>query len=377
MLAPSLLLLLPLPQSPEAPEVLLVRVPEEELQPQVEVDGDGIAHLLTFAGDVGDGELRYRTSEDGGDTWASPLAVSADVVARDRVRGGRMALGREGWVHVAWTSSTPGRPLAYSRLGLGQEAFEPARGVVGETLDLGAGCAIAADGSGGVWVAWSDAPGGDETQGLVWIARSTDDGASFAPARAAWSEPTGACSACAPAIATDGDALYVLYRGAGAELEHGAWLLVSRDGGASFTGRALDSWRTRQCPPSGAALRPGPLGMVGVWERANALTITSFRGLEAVETDRKFRRVGRNVGLWQFNASTQLIHPVLAFDTWGDLLLVALSDAPQERGPRLDWSAYDADGEWLGAAPRPLEQVPAHSFATAFARTDGAFVVLY
>lgn len=367
-----------LPQSPALPEVVLVRAPEEELQPCIEVDVDGIAHLLTFAGDVDQGELRYRTSEDGGDTWVPPLAVAADAVARDRMRGGRMALGRAGWVHVAWTSSTAGRPLSYTRLGPEQEGFEPARAVVGASLDLGAGCAIAADGSGGVWVVWTDAPGGDETQGLVWIARSTDDGASFAPERAVWSEPTGACSACAPAIATDGDALYVLYRGAGAENEHGAWLLVSHDGGETFTGRALDSWRTRKCPASGAALRPGPLGMVGVWERANALTITSFRGLEAVESTRKFRDVARlDAGNWVRGADAQLLHPALAFDAWGDLLLVTLADAPQELEPRLDWSVYDADGERIAYAPDPLEQVPAHSIATAFARTDGTWVVMY
>lgn len=368
-------------QSPRPPVVELQRAPEGELQPQALVDADGIVHLLTLAPDVGDGELRLRSSEDGGFTWHPPLEVGSGVASDGRTRGGRMALGREGRLHVAWQGSAGAQPrasdaadpLLYTRLDDAGQAFEPQRNVASAHAFPDHGCAIAADGSGTVWIAWH-APGGavdEERERVLWLARSPDDGATFEPERAI-SDP-GVCAESAPAIACDGDALYVLYRAAGDRNEHGTWLLVSRDGGETFEGRALDRWDAASCPPGGCALQPGPLGMVGVWQRTKSLHVASFRGLEAHAEQRMLRRVSRG----SLRLPAELQHPGLTVASWGEMLVVTLADASWGRELQLDWSTYDAEGAWLGSAPEPLEQVQGDSLATCFARADGTFVIVY
>jgi hypothetical protein len=370
-------------QSQQPPVVELQRAPEGELQPQALVDADGVVHLLTLAPDSADGELRHRISEDGGFVWKPPLVAGRGVAIEGRTRGGRMALGREGRLHVAWQGSAAAEPrasdeadpLLYTRLDDEGLAFEPPRNVASARAFPDSGCAIAADGSGAVWILWHT-PGAvaDERERELWLARSLDDGASFEPERSIGGD-LGVCAASAPAIACDGDALYVLYRVAGERNEHGSWLLVSRDGGETFEGRVLDRWNAASCPPGGAALQPGPLGMVGVWERAGGLYLASFRGLEARGEQRKQRQV--TLGGWGVRSQADLVHPTLVVASWGEMLVVSLADANWGRELHLDWSAYDAESTWLGSAPEPLEQVPDHSLATCFAREDGTFVVVY
>jgi hypothetical protein len=378
MLALALIALC-VPQKAAPPVVELQPAPEGEIQPQVRVDAEGLLHLLTFAPEVGAGEVRYRTSEDAGFVWAPPLRVGAGAAVDDTRRGARIALGRAGRPHVAWPGAPDGAAaLLYTRLDGAGGAFETPRDVVTGPAAPDAACAIAADGSGRVWLLWS-APGAtdEELSRSLWIARSNDDGATFEAARALVDEPVGACAADAPAIECDGDALYVLYRGAGERNEHGMRLLVSYDGGDTFEGRALDSWTSAKCPTGGSALHPGPLGMMGVWQRAGALSIAHFDGLEARAEQRKLRSLTLGGGPWTFRHRADVSHPALAVAGWGEALVVALCDTRQGRELRLDWSVYAEDGSWLGSAGEPLERVPDTSLVTGFAREDGTFVVIY
>lgn len=372
------------PQASEPPVVVLQRAPEGELQPQVRVDADGVLHLLTT---TDAGEVRYRRSEDGGEVWAPPLRAGDGATAGGRTRGARMALGREGRLHVVWQGS-PGAqprtndeadPLLYTRLDDEGQAFEPQRNVAAQHTFPDAGCAIAADGAGNVWILWHTpvGAGASERERVLWLSRSRDDGASFETERALGGEVEGVCAASAPAIECDGETLYVLYRVAGERNEHGSWLLVSHDGGETFTGRALDRLTAANCRPSSAALHPGPLGMVGVWQRSGALYLANFDGLEAQAEQRIERTVSRGSGFGALYPRAELQHPTLAVAGWGDALVVTLADSHWGKELQLDWSSYDAEGAWLGSAPEPLEFVPADSLAACFARDDGTFVVIY
>lgn len=377
-----------LPQAGELPAVELRRVPCGELQPQVLVDAEGTVHLLSLAGDPADGELLYRRSGDECESWSEPVTAGQGAVALGHVRGGRFALGRESRVHVAWTGSAGAHPRAaddetpvlYTRLDAQSQAFEPARNVIATRTGIDAGCAIAADGAGRVWVFWhapGDAGAGEEHR-RIWVARSSDDGATFEPERAAWDEPTGACGCCAPVAASDGEALYVLYRGARERVERGMYLLVSRDGGETFEGGELDAWSSARCPLSTAALLPGDAGMLGAWERAGAISIEVFQELEPGDTRRMHRQVSRSLG-WpnQLRANATLQHPALAKDSAGNLLVAAMADVLWGRESRLEWRLHMADGRSAKGPPAAVEPVPQWSRVAAFARADGGFVVLY
>src|SRR5436305_526140 len=88
------------------------------------------------------------------------------------------------------------------------------RGSVAVGVDYGA--SIATDETGGVFAVWHALPvgsGNGEEHRLVWIARSTDDGATFAEETPAWTEQTGACGCCGVRIfAGPANILYLLYR---------------------------------------------------------------------------------------------------------------------------------------------------------------------
>src|SRR5262245_52527454 len=56
--------------------VAVVRVPESGIQPRAVVDGDGLLHLVYFAGEAESGDLRYVTSKDGGKSFSKPLEVN-------------------------------------------------------------------------------------------------------------------------------------------------------------------------------------------------------------------------------------------------------------------------------------------------------------
>src|SRR6516225_1780186 len=117
-------------------DVSLVRVPNGGIQPQAVLGPDRILHLLYFAGDPKAGDLFYVKSPDYGSTWSTPLRVNStrgSAIALGTIRGGQIAIGRNGWVHVAWNGSSSvqangpinpeagqrGAPMLYSRLSAG------------------------------------------------------------------------------------------------------------------------------------------------------------------------------------------------------------------------------------------------------------------
>src|SRR5262249_57770986 len=53
-------------------QVTTLRVPEQGLQPQVAVDGQGGVHLIYFRGDAKNGGIIYARSPDGDDYYTPP-----------------------------------------------------------------------------------------------------------------------------------------------------------------------------------------------------------------------------------------------------------------------------------------------------------------
>ena len=197
-------------------------VPHREIS-QVRVPNggtDGILHLLYFAGDPKAGDLCYVHPADYGTTWSAPLRVNStagSAIALGTIRGGQIAMGRNGRIHVAWNRSSAvessgplnpeagqrGAPMLYSRLSADGTGFEPERSLMTHTFGLDGGGSIAADATDNVYVAWHGKASGaaqGEAGRQVWIAVSRDDGATSAAEDPAWGEPTGACGCCGMAL---------------------------------------------------------------------------------------------------------------------------------------------------------------------------------
>src|SRR5712692_7179345 len=146
-----------------SPKVSLVRVPAGGIQPQVAVDAKGVVHMIYYNGDAGNGDLFYVRVQDGGAKFSAPIrvnSVAGSAIAAGNIRGGHLAIGQNGRVHVAWNGShasgpggPPGRePMLYTRLNDAGTAFEPQRNLIQTAYGLDGGGAVAADSAGHVYV---------------------------------------------------------------------------------------------------------------------------------------------------------------------------------------------------------------------------------
>src|SRR4051794_37908983 len=172
--------------------VALVRVPQGGIQPEATVDSHGTLHLLYFAGEPGGGSLFYVRSTDYGRTFSTPIRVNSQegsAIATGTIRGGQLAVGHGGRVHVVWNGSDGAKPrglvnpasgkaeapFLYSRSDAKGTVFEAQRDLTKRSYGIDGGGSIAADEAGHVYAAWHALPVGDangEDQRRVWIARS-------------------------------------------------------------------------------------------------------------------------------------------------------------------------------------------------------------
>src|SRR5690242_1524798 len=271
----------------QSPDISVVRVPNGGIQPQAVMDRGGTLHLLYYSGDPAGGDLYYVKSADAGRTWSAPLRVnSADgsAIAAGSIRGGQIAIGKNGRVHVAWNGSSKvsakgplnpesgkrGAPMLYSRLNDSGTAFEPERNLMTRTFGLDGGGTIAADSEGDVYVAWhGKAPGAAQGEAgrQVWIAKSDDNGKTFAAEKPAWSNATGACGCCGMSMFVDSKGtVRVLYRSATENVHRDIYLLTSQDRGRSFQGRKLHTWDINACPMTSMDFSEIAGKVEGAWE---------------------------------------------------------------------------------------------------------------
>ncbi|HTE20207.1 MAG TPA: hypothetical protein VK689_17725, partial [Armatimonadota bacterium] len=107
--------------------VALVRPPGGGIQPEAVLDGRGTLHLVYYRGAPASGDLYYTHRKADRENFSEPIRVNSQpgaAVAEGANRGGQLALGGDGRVHVVWASSEAARlrptqggaPLLYTRL---------------------------------------------------------------------------------------------------------------------------------------------------------------------------------------------------------------------------------------------------------------------
>ena len=266
-----------------APMVKTIRVPNGGIQPQAAVDLKGTLHLVYYKGDAGGGDLFYAKRVQGAEQFSRPIPVNSQkgsAIAAGSIRGAQMALGKNGRVHVAWNGGKGAAkarvggkevtPMLYTRLNAEGTAFESERNLITRNAGLDGGGAVAADNDGNVYVFWhGSAPENTakEAGRAVFVARSTDDGKTFAAETRATESETGACGCCGmKAIADARGAVYVLYRAATENTGRGQTLLSSPEPGAPFKVTFDDPWKATTCPMSNASLSAAPDGVLAAWE---------------------------------------------------------------------------------------------------------------
>jgi hypothetical protein len=365
--------------APAAARVTLVHLPDGGIQPQVTVDARGIVHVLYFKGDAAHGDLFYvRLQSDG--TFSKPLRVNSRTgaaVATGSMRGGHLAIGKNGRVHVAWPGSGQALPKAagdatpvlYTRMNDAGTGFEPERNVVQQRVVGLDGGTVAADPIGNVYVAWHafepDLRG--EADRRVWVTRSRDDGRTFSREEAASDASTGACGCCGVgALADRRGTLYLLYRAAIETVHRDTYLLTSRDKGTTFTTEKVQEWNIGACPMSTFALAASPSGVLAAWEtdgQVQWLRIDPISGRRSPIVSPPGSMKNKK-------------HPVIAGNARGETILAWTENTGWNKGGSLAWQVFDRDGKPIGEPGRSAG-VPTWSLVAAATRPGGEFLIVY
>jgi hypothetical protein len=361
--------------------VAVIATPDGGIQPQAVVDDAGVVHLVYFKGDPAHGDLFYVRSKPGTIKFSQPIRVNSQpgsAVAIGTIRGGQLALGRKGRVHVAWNGTDKalppnpikGVPMLYARLNDDGSEFEPQRNLMHRTFYLDGGGSIGADKEGNVYVAWH-ATSPDATPGeagrRLWVARSRDEGATFAHEEPALETATGACACCGTRALVDRrGTLYVLYRAAKRGVERDMMLATSGDRGAHFQAASLQPWPVSTCPMSSESLFETSSGVLAAWETQGQIAYARVDP-QSLAAARPISPPGGG----------NRKHPALAVNADGETLVAWAEDTGWQRGGSLAWRIFDRSGRATRAMGRVSDGIPVWSLPAVVALPDGRFLIIH
>jgi hypothetical protein len=364
-----------------AERVIVHRLPAGAAQPQVVVDGRGAVHLIYLSGDPAQADIFYTRSTDQGTTWSEAIRVNSgrgSAIAIGTVRGPHLALGRDGIVHVAWMGSSaaeprgPGKasPMLYARMASGTSGFEPQRNLIVAHPGLDGGASVAADQNGNVFVAWhapQQMPGNEQDR-RVWVARSTDDGKSFAPEVPVSPASTGGCGCCGMRISCADGKLIALYRGASEMVNRGMYRIVAGEDLTQPQVEQIAPMKIGVCVMSTAALSPTSTGVLAAWETKDDVFWSKWESAKSGEAP---------VHALPTRSRSSRKHPAIASSLSGQVLLAWAEGTSWNKGGSVGWQLFDHEGKAVPGADGRAEGLPVWGSPAIFARSNGDFVVLY
>jgi len=358
-----------------APAVVLLATPDGGIQPQGLMDSRGTLHLIYFKGPPAGGDLFYVRRAAGATAFSAPVRVNSETgsaIATGTVRGGQMALGRNGWIHVAWNAAKPIErsgvqytPMWYARLGPGAAGFEAQRAIGEHTRHLDGGGSVAADARGRVYVTWHAAgPTDGEIHRRIYIAQSADDGRRFGNEEV-FAPDGGLCGCCQLETLAETDGrLHILYRAAGGGVHRDAmWMTVGAKRDSPVV--RLQEWELPACPMTTFAMTLGPAGIHAAWETQHQIhtaTLHPARGTFSAVAPIAGRAIRK--------------HPSIAINRSGERLVAWTEGTAWARGGTLAWSLQNRRGEPVQSAANAAA-VPVWGLVSAMAGPDGSFLIVY
>jgi hypothetical protein len=121
----------------------------------------------------------------------------------------------------------------------------------------------------------------------------------------------------------------------------------------------LDDWRVAMCPMSSASLMSAAQTLRAAWENDGQI-VTGLMGEPAASA----QKVGPK------NAK----HPALAQNAKGQTLIASVIGSGWNKAGSLHWDLLDAQGRVTDSGDG--DKLPVWSYAVAYARPDGSFVIL-
>lgn len=378
-----LLLLTACERSETLPEISLLRLPGEGIQPMVQVDSSQTVHLLYFSGDPSGGDLFYSRRKLADDVFTDPIRVNSQqgsAIAIGTVRGARMDLDEEGRVHVAWMGSSTAEPrgpdgaipMLYTRLDTSGGRFQEQRNVITEATGLDGGGTVAAGPDGAVYVIWhADPEKLGEDHRRVWAAKSLDGGETFSRERPLSTKETGVCGCCGlEAEVSSSGKLQVLYRGAKDVRHRDMFLLTGSTrpmNEKGFTARLLEKWEIGACPMSTSSITSYPEKTLMAWETDGRISWAEMN--EREEWSQSAVRHAPGTG-------ENRKHPAIAASGVNGTTLLAWTEGTGwQKGGALHWQLYEADGT-LSQQAGQEDGVPIWG-RPAIVAQNGNYTILY
>jgi hypothetical protein len=335
--------------------------------------------MIYFKGDPSAGDVEYVRQEPAAKNFSSPIRVNSQpgsAVAIGTVRGPQMALGRDGRAFVVWLGSAqsqprgPGnsQPLLFSRLNDTGTAFESERNLMQYATGINGGLSVAAGHESNVYVMWhANGETSGEGSRRVYLARSTDDGKTFARERPISSASLGACGCCGMrGFVDDRGTIYVLYRAATKSIHRDMTLLVSTDRGKTFRTTSIAPWELNACPMSTNDLSEGGHWVLAAWETAGQIYFDQI-------DPRSFKLS------FMFSApgpADNRNHPTVTANSFGQTLLAWTENTGWAKGGSLAWQLFDSAGKLLGPEGH-ADGVPVWGLPSAFTDRQGNFTIFY
>jgi len=347
-------------------EVITIKTPHDGLVPEIVLDDSGILHLTYGRG----GNGYYVQSRDSGKTFSQPVQVNqrADTVTVGGERSPKLAIGKDGVIHVAWLGHYQrGGGVWYTRSTDGGQTFEPERSL----LDTRAGTdsvTIIADKEGNLFAFWLDARLPKDEQSPVahpiFMTRSTDNGLTFSPNQPLKHDHPGSTCACCRLEARIGDDgyIYLAFR-SGYQSIRDLYLLKGRKTENNFKSVrvSVDDWKLEGCPMSGAPFGVDSSGRVIISWMSQGKVYWSI-------SDKGATRFVPRIAAPDGGSSEN--HPTVLINRKGEVLLI------WKQGAQVRWARYTVDGKFTGASGT-VGELPGRNKPTAFiGADDNLYIVL-
>lgn len=354
--------------SPLLADVQVVRAPRGAEVPEVVVDGRGVLHMTYGHGQPGDGF--YVQSVDQGKTWSAPVKLNhrAETVTTGAERGPKLALGKDGAIHVIWLGFyKKGGGVWYTRSTDGGKTFEEERCLT-EMRPGWDNATLAADKEGNVFTVWTgqwpDLPEDKESPvaAPIILTRSTDNGRTFAPSQLVKHDyPGRACGCCRleARVGPDGN-LYIAFRGGYHSLRD-PFVLKGKKTENDFHVIAVsnDRWQFAGCPMSGMPFQVDASGRVlFAWmNREKVYWSVSGEGTKNFASPTPAPEGGAQA------------HPTALWGPNQEVLLV------WKEGPAVRWAMYGSDGKLTDQGKAGT--LPGTNKATAVTTAEGRFLIVF
>lgn len=355
------------------PKVNVAHAPAGCLVPDVLMDAKGVLHMVYGL----EHHAYYVRSTDNGATFSSPVEVNATGLVETKMgeRGPKLAVGKDGTVHVVWMDEwapVVKTYVRYARSVDGGRSFEPVKAL--SSLSGIDGVTVAADDQGNVVSFWHVmAEPKPEVKSATWLytARSNDNGATFQPDETVViGNLSGlACSTCMMRARAGADSnVYLAFRSAEGGIRD-FYVVRGRITENRFTAVRVneDNWRIDFCPMCGPELSFAEDGR----------SLCAF-----MSRNRVYWAVADSPGgAFRLHVATPAnekdeIYPTALANRNGDVLLVWQVGPMATKGTAtVKWARYDKDGDPTGETGEVGTSF-AGTKAAAFVGTDGNFYIV-